>query len=128
MSEPQFIDNPESTWYPKRYDIITWETKYVYSVSAGMVIQMDTTSMNHKYITVKSLYGRGDDFYRFKVGTVTPEWHIIGKGTFYHKINHFVGFNIMLITTICIMILAIIILITCIGIIRQLLGFDPIFD
>lgn len=127
MSEPKYVDNPDQQDYPNKYDIVSMIT-YNNEVELAMVIQVDSNSFQNHYATVKSITNRWDKFYRIQTGTVTPQFHIVGRGTFYHKVNHFVGFNIMFITTICIMIIAAVIFTVCIGIVRDLLGFDPIFD
>lgn len=122
MSEPKYIDNPQTNEV-KRYDYVSirpYENieNYLYT---GIVLQIDTTSFQNHYATVKCSDGLYRDIY---INGATRQFKIIGTGTFYHKVNAFVGFNIMMITTLVIAILAIVILITLIGLIREFLGWS----
>lgn len=122
MSEPKYIDNPQTNEV-KRYDYVSirpYENieNYLYT---GIVLQIDTTSFQNHYVTVKCSDGSYRDIY---INGATRQFKIIGTGTFYHKVNAFVGFNIMMITTLVIAILAIVILITLIGLIREFLGWS----
>lgn len=122
MSEPKYIDNPQTNEV-KRYDYVSirpYENieNYLYT---GIVLQIDTTSFQNHYATVKCSDGSYRDIY---INGATRRFKIIGTGTFYHKVNAFVGFNIMMITTLVIAILAIVILVTLIGLIREFLGWS----
>jgi len=127
MSEPHYIDNPQSNEVEK-YDIVSIRPygDIENSLDVGMVIQIDTTSFNNHYAVVKSTQWR-DRYKDIQLNTITPNFKIIGKGTFYHKVNYFIGFNIMMITTVLIMIIAGVLFATLIGLLREFLGFDPLF-
>lgn len=99
ISEPQYIDNSNKSL--ERYDYVSIP-KYTFSWSSdqevknGIVIQVDNTSA-----LVKTREYR-DEYYELDLKK--SKYRIIGKGTIYHKVNHYVGFNIMIITQFLIMI------------------------
>lgn len=108
ISEPKYIDNCKKK--VERYDYVSLpEYKYSFEskqeVINGIVLQVDET----KAIVACKTFG-SSDFY--EIDLAKSEYRIIGKGTIYHKINDFVGFNIMMITQIFIAILSAILLIS----------------
>ena len=122
MSEPQYIDNPRKGTKIEKYDIVSIRpyNNTENSLKIGMVLQIDSTSFkNNDYAVIKSLQYR-DTFNDILINTKTPAFKIIGTGTFYHKINYFIGFNLMLLTTFIVMIIGIIVFVT---LIRLLLDF-----
>jgi hypothetical protein len=124
MSEPTYIDHPKLPSEIAKYDIITMRPygSMESDLFIGMVIQVDTTSFtNNHYAVVKSTQWM-KSYRDVKIDTITPNYKIIGRGTFYHKANHFVGFNIMFITTLAIIIIAIVVLVFLVGMI------DSFFD
>jgi hypothetical protein len=80
----------------------------------GIVLQVDSTTA---LIKVKKWR---EEFYQLDLKK--SDYRIIGKGTIYHKINDYVGFNIMLITQIFITILSIIIGVTVFSTLKDLLN------
>jgi len=58
------------------------------------------------------------------LNTNTPSYSIVGTGTFYHKVNYLIGFNIMMTTVIFVMIFCVIIFFTLIITLRDMLGSD----
>lgn len=65
MSEPKYVDNPQQEIYPNKFDIVSIP-KYENEVELAMIIQVDTSSSNRKYATVKSITHSWDDFYRLE--------------------------------------------------------------
>lgn len=117
VSEPKYIDSCYKT--PKRYDYVSipeykysWQTKT--EVINGIVLQVDSTTA---LIKVKKWR---EEFYQLDLKK--SDYRIIGKGTIYHKINGYVGFNIMLITQFFITILSIIIGVTVFSTLKDLLN------
>jgi predicted RND superfamily exporter protein len=141
MSEPKYIDNAKTNSQDnlQRYDIVSSKNEYD-NECLGMIIQIDSNNYKNETRAIVRNFEtpyRSDNFKTitmkkiFKDSVIigfTQDYRIIGKGTFYHKINHFIGFNIMMFTTILIIIIALIIAVSLFGLIRQILGFDPIFD
>lgn len=140
MSEPKYIDNAKTYRQNEieRYDVVSSKDNYG-NTNLGMVIQIDTNFKNEHRAIVKNL----DPVYSWdKITTIhlyilhdstsetygfTADYRIIGKGTFYHKVNTFVGFNIMMITTILIGIVGAIIFYTLTGILFEMLGIRSIW-
>jgi hypothetical protein len=130
MSEPKYIDNPNRVNEVKKYDIVSVRpyNNIENSLKIGMALQVDTTSFkNNHYAVVKSLRW-SDGFMDIVINSKTPRHKIIGKGTFYHKVNYFIGFNIMMTTTVIIMIICIVLLVTLIRLLREFFRYNPIFD
>lgn len=116
VSEPKYIDSCYKV--PERYDYVSIpEYKYSWQINQevinGIVLQVDSTKA---LIKVKKWSSR---FYQLDLKN--PDYRIIGKGTIYHKINDYVGFNIMLITQILIAILSIVIGVTVFTTLNDLL-------
>lgn len=116
VSEPKYIDNITSKKLEK-YDYIAipywdFETSKQQAATA-IVIQVDGTRALIK--TQK---------YNDELRDIVIEEHnyrIIGKATVYHKINTYVGFNVMLISQVFIFILLIIIAVTEFNLLSDLL-------
>ena len=135
MSEPKYIDNAKTDKQNniEKYDIVS-TVDNSNNVSLGMVIQIDSNYKNETRAIVKNFeyvysnykiqYIHLKEYSDSTGGGFVTDYRIIGKGTFYHKVNSFVGFNIMMITTFVIIILAIVILVTLIGLIREFMGWS----
>lgn len=135
MSEPKYIDNAKTNRQNEieRYDVVSSKDSYG-NTNLGMVVQIDSNFKNETRAIVRNF----ENVYSWdKITTIhlkkfsatdsteggyITDYRIIGKGTFYHKVNSFVGFNIMMITTFIIIILSIVVLVTLIGLIREFLG------
>lgn len=116
MSEPKYIDNCSKKM--ERYDYVSIpEYKYSFEtkqeVINGIVLQVDE---NRALIKCKDWR---DEFYELDLKN--SKYRIVGKGTIYHKVNDYVGFNIMLITQLFIGILCTIIIITLVSTLREML-------
>lgn len=117
VSEPKYIDSCYKV--PERYDYVSIpEYKYSWQTNTevinGIVLQVDSTTA---LVKVKKWR---EEFYQLDLNK--SDYRIIGKGTIYHKINDYVGFNIMLITQIFITILAVVIGITVFSALKDLLN------
>jgi hypothetical protein len=115
MSEPKYIDNCNKK--VEKYDYVSlpehkfsFETKQ--EVKNGIVLQVDSTK------AIVKCTGYNDKFY--EIDLKESQYRIIGKGTIYHKVNNYVGFNIMLITQLLIGALCAIIIITLISTFKQI--------
>ena len=140
MSEPKYIDNAKTDKQNEieRYDVVSTQNSYG-NVCIGLVMQIDSNYNKETRAIVKNFeYAYSNDKFTTihlksyidtakKDECFIADYRIIGKGTFYHKVNSFVGFNIIMITTVIIMIIAIILLATLIGLLRGFLGYDPFF-
>jgi hypothetical protein len=111
ISEPKYIDNAQTYGkefptagevglYPLHtYDFVVVPTKGEFytddknNVITGMVLQVDD-----KHAFVKRYAGgySWDDYFDLIIDK--SHYRVIGKGTLYHKVNHYIGFNIMFIT------------------------------
>ena len=120
VSEPKYIDSCYKI--PERYDYVSipeYKYRYTYSwqtnteVINGIILQCDST------MALVKVKNGNEEFYQLDLKK--SDYRIIGKGTVYHKINDYVGFNIMMITQIFIMILAIVIGITVFSTLTDLL-------
>jgi hypothetical protein len=107
LSEPKYVDN----CYRKvqKYDYLSIPLYYhdediKQEVINGIVLQVDSS---HAIVKTE----RYNDIY-YELNFKTSKYRIIGTGTIYHKINNFVGFNIMVITQVFIFIILIILAIT----------------
>jgi hypothetical protein len=91
LSQPKYIDNINRPL--ERYD---WVSIAKYSgtneVKNGIIVQVNNISNT----AVLKINDFGDDFYTIFLNK--PNYRIIGKGTIYHKVNDYVGFNIMILT------------------------------
>jgi hypothetical protein len=88
-----------------------------YQVNTGIVLQTDGTKA---LVSVKGRYlGSDDELYELKLKD--HKYRLIGEGTFYHKVNYYVGFNLMIITQVIIGGLLGILLVTQIKLLSDLL-------
>ena len=99
VSEPTYSNIKDRAI--KTFDFVAIPDKYnlgdesAYEVQTGIVLQTDGETA---LVCVKSRYmGGSDDLYEIKLKD-HGKYRIIGEGTFYHKVNYYVGFNIMIIT------------------------------
>ena len=117
VSEPDYIDNISNKEICK-YDYVSIK-EYRYSfeskqeVITGIVLRSDNETALVKY------NGWRNEFYELDLKK--SDFRIIGKGTIYHKVNDYVGFNIMLISQVFIVVLCLIITFTLIDILRDIL-------
>jgi hypothetical protein len=118
VSEPKYINN----CYKKIevYDYVS-VPRYSYGnsldngaeVENGIVLQVDSVNFlvkTHRY---------SDEFRQLSMKN--SRYRIVGKGTIYHKVNQYVGFNIMLITQFIIGILIAVLAFTVSSILKELL-------
>lgn len=140
MSEPKYIDNINSERQAKiqKYDVVSTHNN-LGDLDIGMIIQIDTTDVKQTKAIVKNFENAysNDNFTTIHLTSIpktdscqlgfTIDYRVIGRGTFYHKVNHFIGFNIMMTTTALLVIIELIIAIVLIGILREWLGYDSFF-
>lgn len=105
-SEPKYINNYDNKQIEK-FDYVTIP-KYTYENQNGVVLQVDTIR-KQALIVVKGFMD--NEFYNIVINDKSS-YRIVGKGTFYHKINVWLGFNVMIITQIFIMIICAILFVT----------------
>lgn len=95
LSEPTYVqgDMPR----PKPFDLVVLpeyesitRTSNV-EVEQGMVLQV---SADRALVKIKSPYLGGSDSFK-DVKISEGAYRVIGEGTIYHKVNHFIGFNLM---------------------------------
>lgn len=115
MSEPKYIDNCNKKL--EKYDYVSIP-KYKYLSSNQEVINGFILQVDEKKALIKCKKYR-DEFYELDLKE--SEYRIIGKGTIYHKVNDYVGFNIMIITQLFIGILCAIIMIILITTLTEIL-------
>lgn len=113
ISEPTYIDNCNKNIEKFDYVSIT-RNPYDNEVKTGLVLQVDR---NYAIVKVDK-YGSS---YYYEIAINSTDYRIIGTGTLYHKVNTYIGFNIMLITQICILVIMAILIITQASILRDLL-------
>lgn len=121
-SEPTYIDNPDRTYevHKDDYVVITFVDG---RCEHGLVIQVDTTS--YIYSNAATVRLSDGEIHQLTIDKVrkSQAFRIIGKGTFYHRVNNMIGWNICMTTAIL-----------CIGICILLLvfifhiGYYLIFD
>lgn len=99
LSEPKYIDNNENKVIaPYDYvNVLYKKNSYSAEYINVMVLQIDAN-----FVLVKTdgtgdynPFGRSDEYIRYPR---SGKFYIVGRGTIYHKINGYVGFNIMFIT------------------------------
>lgn len=100
ISEPKYVNNANNHQI-ETYDWISIpEYQYSFedtsnqSVKNGIVLQTDGKKA---LVKVQSRYFGGSDEMK-EVDITAHHYRIIGKGTIYHRVNNWVGFNIMFIT------------------------------
>jgi hypothetical protein len=104
LSEPTYIDGIDGKSLAK-YDWIILPHCYGENrVDEGIVLQVDKT---YAMIKVKGSFMEMTEFYNISIAQ--HEYRTVGKATIYHKINDYVGFNVMFITQAFIIILLIIV-------------------
>lgn len=134
MSEPTYVDGAqiygrempvagETALYPLHtYDfIVIPKTGSYYSdaenpVMTGLVLQND-----NKHALVKIIEGNShhsEPYYDMILDK--SHYRIIGRGTIYHKVNHYIGFNIMMITQMIIGVLIAVLVITTTRLLRSI--------
>lgn len=95
LSEPKYIDNVDGKQIEK-YDLIATgaygNLTNNEDVDMGLVLQV-----NPGCVLVKDLDHSWNDNKVIDPSQV-KSYRVVGRGTIYHKINNYVGFNIMLIT------------------------------
>jgi hypothetical protein len=114
LSEPKYVDNCYKV--PQRYDYVSLP-KYSFrdrlEVENGIVLQVDSATIlvkTHKW---------SDKFHSIPIHS--NSYRVIGKGTIYHKVNDYVGFNIMMITQFIIGILIAILIYFVTGLMKEFL-------
>lgn len=118
ISEPQYINNCNKS--PEQYDYVSLPD-YTYhfmsnqEVYNGLVLQVDD-----KYALVKVDKTYNDAYYELDLKK--SKFRVIGTGTIYHKVNGYIGFNIMMITQVLIGILLVILAVYVIGTIKEILN------
>ena len=116
VSEPEYIDNCNQKI--SKYDYVSIkEHKYFFEskqeVITGIVLRSDNETALVKY------KGWRTEFYELDLKK--SDFRVIGKGTIYHKVNDYVGFNIMLISQFFILVLCAIITFTLVDTLRDIL-------
>lgn len=113
QSEPKYIDACYKI--PEKFDYVSLpEYKYDWKtnteVTNGIVLQVDSS---------RALVKCSDEFYELDLKK--SQYRIIGKGTIYHKVNNYIGFNIMLISQVFIGIIIGILIYTLTSILKEIL-------
>lgn len=96
LSEPNYIDNCRKPI--EKYDWVVIPAAYEGNVKAGVVLQRDDLTF---ILKIRDTYHTE----LYAINIEKGNYKIIGEGTIYHKINDYVGMNIMVITQIMIGIL-----------------------
>lgn len=120
VSEPKYVDNCY-----KKVEVFDYVSvpRYSYGnsldngaeVENGIVLQVDSSNFlvkTHRY---------SDEFRQLSIDKSKSRYRIVGQGTIYHKVNQYVGFNIMLITQIFIGLLTAILAYTLSTILKEIL-------
>jgi hypothetical protein len=114
ISEPKYENGANSRkietydWVSLPESKYSWEDDSNRNVMNGLVLQVDETKA---LVKTEGRYSfSGDEM--VEVDIKAHKYRIVGKGTIYHKVNNWVGFNIMIITQIFIGIVAGILMIT----------------
>jgi hypothetical protein len=122
ISEPKYIDGISSKkietfdWVSIPDRTFSWDKNS--DVRMGIVLQVDG---DRALIKSEGRYSCSNE--EMKDIIISEGKHrIVGRGTIYHKVNHYVGFNIMMISQVLIGILLLIILFTQVSILNDLLS------
>jgi len=114
ISEPVYINNLQN----KKLEVYDYVSISKYrntydqeEMVNGIILQLDNETA---LLLVKNY---GDKYYQLNLKS--HHYRIVGRGTIYHKVNQYVGFNIMLITQICIGILTAVLIITTVSTLKQ---------
>jgi hypothetical protein len=110
ISEPQFLDNSN-----KKIETFDWISVPEYNLSyldstenqeveTGIVLQTDG---ERALVKIESRYLGGSSQLE-EVNIKSGNYRIVGRGTIYHKVNHYIGFNMFLISQFLITILMVI--------------------
>lgn len=100
-SEPKYVNNYQKI--PEVWDYVVMPGLYEYGkneTADGVVLQTDDSTFTFRYKQGLTRSGLNGGLYN--ISKKDTRYKVIGRGTFYHKINSYVGFNIMLITTLII--------------------------
>ena len=125
ISEPKYINNANNKKL-EAYDYISVPDGFQYSwdessgnleVQNGIILQVDDTKALAK---LQGKYSMSSDEMK-EIDIAKHQYRIIGKGTIYHKVNSWVGFNLMIITQILIGFLLGIIFVTQITLLKDLI-------
>jgi hypothetical protein len=117
MSEPSYVDN----CYKKveKFDYVSvsysdykslYDSELNKRVENGIILQIDSS---------KAIAKVGDEFKELDLKA--HNFRIIGRGTIYHKVNCYVGLNIMFITQVFIGIICALLIITLISLLNDIL-------
>ena len=98
-SEPKFIDNISTNQKIEAFDYISLPDRLYVNIGSesnqyvnnGLVLQSDGINA-----LVKVNEGYRENM--VQINLKDHQYRIVGKGTWYHKVNQYVGFNIMIIT------------------------------
>jgi len=122
-SEPKYIDNIAKKTSLERYDMVVMKT-YHYDegqIDKFLVLQVDTTTNTAVAKEMDGFIGGSDRYYTLNLKT--PNYRIVGQGTFYHKVNEYVGFNLMLITNVCLVILLVVLSVSTYNALARVLNY-----
>jgi hypothetical protein len=116
VSEPEYINNCNKA--PEPYDYVSIPyNEFSFSRDAevinGIVLQVD----ENKFLV--KCYDYRDSFY--ELDKKDSKYRIIGKGTIYHKVNYYVGFNIMMLAQVVFTVLSALLIITLVTILLDFL-------
>lgn len=121
ISEPKYENNANSRklqaydWVSLPSHSYSWDNKANMTVENGLVLQIDSEKAlvkindRHSWDNMKEL------------DIAAHQYRIIGRGTIYHKINHWVGFNIMIVSQFFIGALLVIIVMTQAKLLNEIL-------
>jgi hypothetical protein len=103
VSEPTYVSGKSNTkiesydWVSvPEYGIVRFDSTQNQDVETGICLQSDGTTALIK-LEPHFLGGSSD---LTEVNIKSGQWRVIGKGTIYHKVNQYIGFNIFLISQI----------------------------
>jgi hypothetical protein len=120
ISEPVYMNN--SYKKPEKYDMISMpEYSFIQSdksVITGIVIQVDSA----KILVKAKSFLFNEKFYDLDIND--KNYRVVGKGTIYHKVNDYVGFNIMLFAQVCIGVVFVILCSSFLGLLSNILKSD----
>jgi len=100
LSEPKYIDYIQKD--VEKYDLVVNNTRYITELSIVLQVSKDK-------ILIKDITGWNDSYHYLDRNPKT--FDIVGKGTIYHKVNFYVGFNLMFISQILLSILLAVVII-----------------
>jgi hypothetical protein len=103
VSEPRYVSNNRDNtiqtydWVSvPEYGILTFDTIQNQDVETGLCLQTDGQTALIKL--EPRYFGAGSKLIEVNIGN--GKWRVIGKGTIYHKVNHYIGFNLFLLSQI----------------------------